>query len=641
MQAVEASGYIVKKPTGRAAQTVKSVLLLLRIEATVRESEALTRGGIEGLIHASAQPILEQHGYVVRLQRTRMDPQEAQVYVEAPDVHGLIFVGGVVNRDLLEALRQNRLPFIVAGSHVHPLPVDSIMADYLGGMMELVTHLIAQGRRRIALVNGPCTTTSSEEKQKGFLLALARAGICGETLCVSCGDFDAGSGYAQTRQLLKEVPDVDAIAYAADTMAIGGISALRESGRRIPQDVAVTGFYDYDIARYTDPPLTTVRVDFLTMGAIAARRLLMLMNEPDNHRPMKPEGHNFWWLEVGGAGDTIADAEANRDELLKIAYGVWAYIKNHPDGRGHCWELEWIGALPGKRENVRYVGDHILTQNDILAGGPFEDIVAYGGWPMDDHHPDAIHYAGKPTIFHKAPSPYGIPYRSLYSRNIGNLFFAGRNISATHMALSSTRVMGTCALLGQAAGTAAAVAAAHGVSPRGVYEHYLRELQERLMDDDSWLPGLRRPIPEICQEAQLFASVGDPEPLRNGIDRSLGKEDNGWWAPLGESVTYYFGAPTRLNLVRLVFDSDLHNLKRMPCSYPRSGYNVKIPHMMTRAFDLEILDSAGQWQTIYRTENNYQRLVKVPLTAETAGLRLIPRASWGGDQVHLFGFDAR
>lgn len=158
-------------------------------------------------------------------------------------------------------------------------------------------------------------------------------------------------------------------------------------------------------------------------------------------RPLRPEGRNFWWLEVGGTGDTIADTESNRDELLKIAFGLWAHIENHPDGRGRRWELEWIGALPGKRENVRYVGDHILTQNDIEAGGPFDDIVAYGGWSMDDHSPAGIHYLGEPTIFHPEPSPYGIPYRSLYSRNTVNLFLAGRNISATHMALSSTRGM--------------------------------------------------------------------------------------------------------------------------------------------------------------------------------------------------------
>ena len=92
---------------------------------------------------------------------------------------------------------------------------------------------------------------------------------------------------------------------------------------------------------------------------------------------------------------------------------------------------------------------------------------------MDDHHPDGIKYPGKPTIFHPAPSPYGIPYRALYSKNIDNLFFAGRNISATHAAMSSTRVMATCSLLGQAVGTAAAVAVKNSLNPRGVYQNKL------------------------------------------------------------------------------------------------------------------------------------------------------------------------
>ena len=97
----------------------------------------------------------------------------------------------------------------------------------------------------------------------------------------------------------------------------------------------------------------------------------------------------------------------------------------------------------------------------------------------------------------------------------------------------------------------------------------------------------------------------------------------------------------KLSTARLVFDRNRHNLERMPCSYPLKGYDVKIPGMMTRAFDLEILDSAGQWQVAQRVEDNHQRLVKLPLEVETAGLRLIPRASWGAERVHLFGFDAR
>ena len=178
-------------------------------------------------------------------------------------------------------------------------------------------------------------------------------------------------------------------------------------------------------------------------------------------------GDNFWWLEVGGLNNTIRDAEMLRDELMKIGYGIVDYLKNYSPHKAEAenWTLEWMGSLPGKRENRRYVGEHILCQNEIRDGGKFEDIVAYGGWSMDDHHPAGLLYPGKPTIFHPAPSPFGIPYRSLVSRTVPNLMCAGRNISATHAALSSTRVMGTTSLLGQAAGTAAAMCIAVRVRP--------------------------------------------------------------------------------------------------------------------------------------------------------------------------------
>ncbi|MEI8197784.1 MAG: FAD-dependent oxidoreductase, partial [Phycisphaerae bacterium] len=134
-------------------------------------------------------------------------------------------------------------------------------------------------------------------------------------------------------------------------------------------------------------------------------------------RTVWQKGDNFWWLEVGGLSDTIRDAETIRDELMKIGLGVWDYIKNHHEKRSEHenWGLEWFGALPGKRENRRYVGDHVLTQNDVRAEGKFPDLVAYGGWSMDDHHPGGLYYPGQPTIFHPAPTPFGIPYRTLYS----------------------------------------------------------------------------------------------------------------------------------------------------------------------------------------------------------------------------------
>jgi hypothetical protein len=359
------------------------------------------------------------------------------------------------------------------------------------------------------------------------------------------------------------------------------------------------------------------------------------------NRQLQPEGHNFWWLEVGGTGDTIAGTEKHRDELLKIAFGVWDYIKNHPDGRGHRWELEWIGALPGKRENVRYVGDYTLTQRDIESGGHFEDIIAYGGWPMDDHHPSAIHHPGEPTVFHRAPSPYGIPYRCLYSRNIENLFFAGRNVSVTHMGLSSTRVMATCALLGQAVGTAAAIAVRDGLTPRQVYQRRLEELQTTLMDDDCWLPWCSRPVAHLSLEARLLVTAGDGEPLRNGMDRSLQGCDNGWWARPGDAAAYLFDGTRRVTSVRLVFDSDLHSNKRMPCSYPLKGRRVGVPRRMPRAFNLEALDGEGQWRVVYRSDDEHRRLVKVALDIETMSVRYVQGDTWGAERAHVMSYEVR
>jgi hypothetical protein len=354
------------------------------------------------------------------------------------------------------------------------------------------------------------------------------------------------------------------------------------------------------------------------------------------------DGSNFWWIEVGGLDDTIKDAEAIRDELTRIVYGVWDYIKNHAPEKEKAekWGIEWIGALPGKRENRRYVGDHILTQNDIRDGGQFDDIVAYGGWPMDDHHPAGFYYPGKPTIFHPAPSPYGIPYRSLYSRNVANLLFAGRNISVTHAALSSTRVMGTCALLGQAAGTAAALCVRHNCDPRALGNgERLRELQSTLMDDDCWLPGVLRPISKLAQSAELCADGENVEALRDGLERDRENESHAWSGPIGAAIEYRWSEPVEIAGARLVFDSNLAHTKRMPCSYPQSGGGERVPSPLVRRFRLETQDENGKWQVAYREEENYQRLVWAPFKARTRVLRLVPEATWGAETARVFSFE--
>lgn len=361
-------------------------------------------------------------------------------------------------------------------------------------------------------------------------------------------------------------------------------------------------------------------------------------------------GNNFWWIELGGEEDTIHDTERLRDELLKVAFGVWDHIKNRGEHGAEKWALEWVGFLPGKRESRRYVGDHVLTQNDIRAEGRFDDLVAYGGWSMDDHHPAGIRYAGPPTIFHPAPSPYGIPYRSLYSRNVENLFCAGRNISCTHAALSSTRVMGTCSVIGQAVGTAAAIAVRRGLTPRGVYERRLRELQSALMEDDCYLPWRRREIPGLTGGARIAASTGNPEPLRNGQDRPIGGDDNGWRGPIGSWIEYAWETPRRIAEARLVFDSDLDRTFRrgdtnanetMRCCYRPSDRDFTPPPSLVRSFRIEARGPDGSWRTVARIEDNHQRLVRVKLRAETTAVRLMPEATWGADLAHIFAWDVR
>lgn len=347
--------------------------------------------------------------------------------------------------------------------------------------------------------------------------------------------------------------------------------------------------------------------------------------------------NNFWWMEFGGIKDTVADADEIRDELLKIAYGCWEYIKNHPDGRAAEWELDWIGSLPGKRENVRYVGDHILIQPEIEAEGRFPDVVCHGGWSMDNHHPEAFYYPGPPTIFHPAPSPFGIPYRSLYSKNIGNLFFAGRNISCSHMGMSSTRVMATCATMGQAVGTAAALAVRHNTDPRGVYEQYITELRDTLMEQDQYLPFATRKVSELSRNAKV-----SDENLRNGIDRSIGETDNGATVKLGDSCRYEFGKPEKVSSVRVIFDSNFADSKRMRNieGVPEDDIR-RIPGTIARDFTVEVF-RYGEWQKVLEIKENRKRYLRLNFTpVDAEAVRLVPQTSWDekADSVHLFAFE--
>ena len=366
--------------------------------------------------------------------------------------------------------------------------------------------------------------------------------------------------------------------------------------------------------------------------------------EKDEDLPYGAKGHDwwevgFWWIELGGEHHSIHDTEFLRDELLKIALGVWDHIKNRGDHGAENWAIEWLQFLPAKRESRRYIGDHVLTQGDVEAGGTFDDVVAYGGWPMDDHHPSGFWSArlGQPaTIFHPTPSPYGIPYRSLYSKDVDNLMFAGRCASCTHAAMSSTRVMGTASVMGQAIGTAAAIALEQGIPPRGVNDH-MKELQQALLADDCYLPNVTQEMSPLATNAKLIASRGDPEPVRDGINRPVGREGHAWPCRPGDQLMYVFDKPSMVREAVLTLDSALNN--RISISYNGAFSDLtRVPDVMPKSFHLDGLRD-GTWATVVRLHDNRQRLVRLPIEGKFQGIRFVLDETWGSDQTRVYGFN--
>jgi len=201
-------------------------------------------------------------------------------------------------------------------------------------------------------------------------------------------------------------------------------------------------------------------------------------------------------------------------------------------------------------------------------------------------------------------------------------------------------------------GAAASLATRYRTRPRGIYREHLRKLQHALLDDDCYLPWHTRAVPDLSRRAHLTASHGDPEPLRNGVDRPVAGDGNAWAGTPGASwVQYRFAQPTAVTQVRLVFDSNLNRKGKGACAkhaeknclsnYPLDQPPRTVPETLTRAFRLEALDGQGQARGLAEVTDNHQRLVRVPLDTACSGLRLVPLATWGAPLARLFAFDVR
>ncbi|WP_276166138.1 FAD-dependent oxidoreductase [Zobellia alginiliquefaciens] len=220
-------------------------------------------------------------------------------------------------------------------------------------------------------------------------------------------------------------------------------------------------------------------------------------------------GCKLWWVEHGGRLDTVHQSEDIKFELWKVVYGIWDYVKNsgkYPEANNLT--LEWVGTIPGKRESRRFEGDFMLTQKDIVEQRDYYDAISFGGWAMDLHPADGIYSEHNSCTQWHGKGVYSIPYRCYYSKNIDNLFLAGRIISASHVAFGSSRVMLTCAHGGQAVGKAAVLCKEEGLLPRDIAsKDKIEKLQLALNRDGQSIPRLSlEDTADLTTNATIHAS---------------------------------------------------------------------------------------------------------------------------------------
>ena len=350
--------------------------------------------------------------------------------------------------------------------------------------------------------------------------------------------------------------------------------------------------------------------------------------------------YGYWWLELMGDGeDIIPDFEKIRDDLMGYCYGLWDHIKNGKEGlhdhESENFALEWVGALPGMRESRRLMGDYMLSECDVLEHRIFDDAVCYGGWCVDLHAPHGL------LDFDRLPSDcnfyrgvYTIPYRSYYSRNIKNLFMAGRDISTTKLGLASTRIIGCCAIGGEAVGIAAALCKKYSCNPRELMPH-IKELQQLILKDDGYLPGyvnedtadhaLRATFTATSQKAN-----GAPVQVINGISRKIEGETNAWVSDGiregGEVLTMKLDAPQTLSQLRLTFYSDFAYPIRVTMAPNRQRQQRDgVPAELVKDYTV-VLKKDGETVREISVKGNYQRhnvLDFEPTLCDTAEIRVL------------------
>lgn len=355
--------------------------------------------------------------------------------------------------------------------------------------------------------------------------------------------------------------------------------------------------------------------------------------------------YGYWWIELTGEkADIIEEYEDIRDELIKCVYGVWDHIKNGGDHGAQNFDLEWVGMLPGVRESRRLEGDYMLNENDVLGNRIFDDAVAYGGWHVDNHVPGGLYAFDKiPSFVYEFDGAYTIPYRSYLAKGFKNLYIGGRALSASKLAMATSRVMGTCAIGGQAIGTAAAQAIQKGCDIRAID---IAELQQTLIRDDCYIPGFANTDKaDLAQTAAVTASSAQENyPAANvltGVTRDINGCTNAWHSDglstQGEWLQLSLAVPAPVRTVQLVFDSNFNLEKKISLSSRRiRQQQVGVPVELARDYDVVLLRD-GKVVACKQLRDNYQRLCHVQFEGEECDtVRVTVRATNGISEARIF-----
>lgn len=337
-------------------------------------------------------------------------------------------------------------------------------------------------------------------------------------------------------------------------------------------------------------------------------------------------GH--WWLEMPNDYDDVFESEFVRDSMFRMALGYFDWLKNSwgQKKKAENYRLKKLGTYNAKRESRRLIGDYVMTENDYDGNTVFGDAVCYSGWNIDVHHIGGI-FSGRDGMFtiDKAVDITPIPFRCLYSKNVDNLMMVGRCISVSHIGLGPTRVQLTGASMGQAVGTAAYLCKKYDVNPRDVGAIHITELQQQLLKDGQYIPGIyNTDDKDLARSATISADSyedkGRPEFVINGKIRAVDSNEYAWISKEGlpQSIYLRFKTPQNISQVRISFE--------MPYSKYPQGY-LPQPKAVDLVTDFSVYaEIDDEYVELASVENNFQQLRVIDFeTVQTECIRITAR----------------